>query len=120
MEIIMKKRISALVLVLVVLCVGVTGCGGTASKSNTLSGTYDYVENSGDNKIILLAGADSLTFEGVHVTYDGIVSEESRYAIIGDEFIMYFSAYGKTIEYSDDFRREDNSIFIGDSEWRKA
>ncbi len=99
----MKKTIAMLLVVCMVL-VGVTGC------SKKLSGTYKVYGND----------AGAITFEGDQVTISAFgINVIGNYKIEGDKLSVEAEFLGQKISYDYTFKQSGDSIYLDGVEFRK-
>ncbi|MDR0991527.1 MAG: hypothetical protein LBL87_01340 [Ruminococcus sp.] len=109
----MRKAIIPVIIVVVVIVGAVVIFGGG------LSGRYEYVSDGGMGKMSVLpiGFSDYLEFNGNEVTYNYMVMPMTNvYEIKNGKIHIHYM--GTT--FTHDFKKSGNSIFIGETEWRKS
>ncbi|MDR0991821.1 MAG: hypothetical protein LBL87_02835 [Ruminococcus sp.] len=109
----MRKAFIPVIIVVVVIV------GAVVIFSGGLSGRYEYVGEGGFDKMSVLpiGFSDFLEFNGNEVTYDYMVmTMTNEYEIKNGKIHIHYMG---TV-YTHDFKKSGNSIFIGDTEWRKS
>jgi hypothetical protein len=108
----LKKAVLPIILVIVVIIGVVVLFGGG------LSGRYEYVGEGGYGKMAVMpiGFSDYLEFSGNEVTYQyTMMTMTNEYEIKNDK--IYIQYMGTT--FTHDFKKSGNTIYIGDTEWRK-
>lgn len=108
----MKKATLPVIIVVTIITIAVVVFGGG------LSGRYEYVGDEDYDKMLVMpiGFSDYLEFSGDKVTYQYIMGTmTNEYEIKNGK--MYINYMGTTFTHN--FSKSGNSIFIGDTEWRK-